>query len=236
MAAITLREQFDEICIKNKYYRWYFSIIENAIARGWTKKTAPVYTENHHIVPDAIIKNKEKITLTAREHFICHVLLPKFVTGKNKNKMIYALVCMKMKSKQTKDRYINSILYDNARKKYSEYKKQQWKDEEYKKHMLKLLSENHPGQAGEKNPMYGRRGELSPHYKKQKTKEHREKIKNALLGMKYSEERCKNMSLNCPKNALGKKWYHDHVNKLERYFTIGTQPEGFVLGRLKCRQ
>ena len=51
---------------------------------------------------------------------------------------------------------------------------------------------------------------------KVKTKEHRNKIKEALSGMKYTKDRCKNMSLNSPKNSLGKKWYHDPVTKQQK--------------------
>ena len=50
--------------------------------------------------------------------------------------------------------------------------------------------------------------------------------------MKYSKDRCENMSKNCPKNSLGKKWYHDSINKIEKYFIQGQQPENFMLGRL----
>lgn len=64
-----------------------------------------------------------------------------------------------------------------------------------------------------------------------KTTEHKEKIKNALVGVKHTTERRLNMSINCPKNSLGKKWYHNTTTKQQRYFIQGQQPEGFVLGR-----
>jgi hypothetical protein len=231
MATITSREEFEEYCLKNKYSKWYFSIIDKAIARGWNKKTAPVYTESHHIIPSSIIKNKVTVHLTAREHFVCHLLLAKMFVGENKHKMIYACISMGMKSSRTSNRYINSNLYNTVRTQYAEIKKELWKNDEYREFMVKRITETHWDSSKEKNPMYGKKGILSPHYGKTKTKEHKEKIKKALTGMKYSKERRQNMSLNCPKNSLGKKWYHNPITQTTKYFFEGQQPQGFVLGR-----
>ena len=231
MPAITNRQEFTDYCLDNKYTKWYFSIIDSALSRDWSKKSAPVYVESHHIIPKSIFKNNNTVYLTAREHFICHLLLTKMLVGQLKYKMLTALIGMKRKSKYTSNRYINSKLYNLAKVQYSEFKKEQWKNEEYRNHITKKVNENRPDMSGKNNPMYGKIGELSPHYGKVKTKEHRNKIKEALSGMKYTKDRCKNMSLNSPKNSLGKKWYHDPVTKQQKYFIQGQQPEGFVLGR-----
>jgi hypothetical protein len=79
MATPRSIEQFNEYCLDNKYSKWYFSIVEKTLVRNWTKKTAPTYVENHHILPKSIVKNDEVVCLTAREHFICHLLLPKMM-------------------------------------------------------------------------------------------------------------------------------------------------------------
>lgn len=77
--------------LNNKYTSWYLQLIANAQQR----LTAPVlYTEKHHIIPKALggsndIKNL--VTLTAREHYVAHLLLPHMVTGKSKWKMQIAL-------------------------------------------------------------------------------------------------------------------------------------------------
>lgn len=231
MATVTNRDQFKEYCLNNKYSNWYFSIIDKAISRGWTKKTAPVYTESHHIIPNSISKNDDTVYLTAREHFVCHLLLPKMLVGTDKHKMLYACISMGMKSSRTSGRYINSKLYDSIRGQYAEMRKELWKDNEYRKFMIKRITETHWDSSKEKNPMYGKKGVLCPHYGKPKSEEHKQKIKKSLTGMKYTKERCKNMSLNCPKNSLGKKWYHDPITKQQKYFIQGQQPEGFVLGR-----
>ena len=232
--AINDRQSFANNCLKNKYSKWYFSIIDSAVIRNLNKKSSNTYGEMHHIVPNSILKQKRNegvVFLTPKEHFICHVLLTKMLVGQNKCKMMFALISMKMKTDKTKNRYINSRLYNFARSEYSTYKKEQWKDDTYRAHMSKKLSETHWDSSGDKNPMYGKLGILSPHYGKEKTKEHKDKIKNALLGSKYTKERCVNMSLNCPKNSLGKKWYHNPSTKIQKYFIKGQQPEGFVLGR-----
>jgi len=57
MATIANRQGFKDYCINNKYSNWYFSIVDKALARGWTKFSAPVYVESHHIIPKSIIKN-----------------------------------------------------------------------------------------------------------------------------------------------------------------------------------
>lgn len=62
--------------LPNKYTTWYFGIIQNALAR----KTIDVYTENHHILPKCFKLGGEKdskniVSLTAREHFICHPIV-----------------------------------------------------------------------------------------------------------------------------------------------------------------
>lgn len=75
--------------IPNKYYKWYSQIIDNARSRP------PLSTnfENHHVVPKSLGGLDEKsnlVRLSYREHFICHLLLPKFVSV-GRTKMVNAL-------------------------------------------------------------------------------------------------------------------------------------------------
>jgi len=45
-------------------------------ARGWTKTSAPCYVERHHVFPTKIFgENNRVIYLTAKEHFMAHLLL-----------------------------------------------------------------------------------------------------------------------------------------------------------------
>lgn len=76
--------------IENKYKIWYFRIITAAQSR-----TDPSgYTESHHIIPRSLGGDNSSdniVRLTAREHFICHLLLAKCIDGKDRYKM-YAAV------------------------------------------------------------------------------------------------------------------------------------------------
>ena len=95
---------------ENKYHRWYFQIIKNAQSR-----ILDIYSEKHHIVPKCLGGSdlKENIVeLTAREHFICHWLLTKFVSV-DREKMDYALWLMINVENKFQERYkINSKTYE----------------------------------------------------------------------------------------------------------------------------
>ena len=109
--------------LQNKYTRWYYNIVNNAQAR--LSNTA--YIEKHHIVPKSLGGNNSKnniVALTAREHYICHVLLTKMLEGDKRSKMVYALWIMNAKNK-TQDRQImSSSRYEKVRKEYAELVRQ----------------------------------------------------------------------------------------------------------------
>ena len=97
---------------QNKYYTLYRNIILNRIANP----IYSVYTERHHILPKCCGGNDESsniISLSAREHFLVHYILTKFVTGKSKYKIILAFHALsKYTSVNRKEKYINSRLYE----------------------------------------------------------------------------------------------------------------------------
>lgn len=109
------------IFIKNKYHTWYFSIIEAA------KQVEPTgYYEKHHIIPRSLGGDNSEgnvVKLTARQHFICHLLLTKITTGRSKHLMAYALAAMSMKNKYTAQRRFNSHFYEYRKKLLSEANK-----------------------------------------------------------------------------------------------------------------
>lgn len=79
------------IFIDNKYTRLYFQIITRA-----SNRTLPpeIYKERHHILPKCMGGNNKKsniVPLTAKEHFICHRLLPKMVNDSEiQSKLLFA--------------------------------------------------------------------------------------------------------------------------------------------------
>lgn len=100
--------------ISNKYTRIYFSIIENA-----KNRKLEGYSEKHHIVPRSIGGTNDRtnlVNLTAREHFICHLLLPHMVENSNaKAKLYHAMGLMRFGNK-SQNRIYTSSQYDIARK------------------------------------------------------------------------------------------------------------------------
>lgn len=103
--------------IENKYSKCYYSIIENAKSRLLDPS---IYYEKHHILPKSCGGNNSKdnlVSLTAREHFICHVLLPKMTTGSPHHKMVHALwrMCNSLRSGYK----VSSRIYKSSREQHA---------------------------------------------------------------------------------------------------------------------
>jgi len=105
--------------LQNKYTSWYFSIIAKA-----KERTSEGYTEKHHIVPRTLGGKNDKsniVVLTAREHFICHLLLTKMLIDNNRHKMVYALHMLSNAYNKLHQRYKpSSKLYEYERKLFAE--------------------------------------------------------------------------------------------------------------------
>jgi hypothetical protein len=103
--------------LQNKYKRWYEQIVITAQARTLPDNT---YFEKHHIIPQSIGGSNKKINLaklTAREHFICHRLLTRFLTGKAKMKMSFATWIMMTNNNPHQKRYkVTSRIYEFVKK------------------------------------------------------------------------------------------------------------------------
>lgn len=98
------------IALNNKYTKWYINICDNARSRSNSKliaKSILGFVEGHHVSPKSIFGNNNDIVfLTIREHFICHKLLIRMLTGDYKRKMEYALTCF---SYDTDNRKLNDL-------------------------------------------------------------------------------------------------------------------------------
>lgn len=123
--------------IDNKYTKWYISLINKAKHR-----TIDGYTEQHHIIPKSLNGTDDAdnlVALTPREHFICHLLLTKMVSGNAKYKMSFALHMMSVAKNIGEGRYVpNSRTYDLIRKLYRESLDNYWTDEKRKEHADKI--------------------------------------------------------------------------------------------------
>lgn len=99
--------------LQNKYAIWYELIISRAQLRTLPENT---YTEKHHIIPRSIGGSNKKSNLailTAREHFICHRLLTRFLKGQAKMKMSFATWIMLTNNNPHQKRYkVTSRIYE----------------------------------------------------------------------------------------------------------------------------
>lgn len=168
---------------ETKYSKWYFTIIEKARQQNRIKYKGTYY-ERHHVIPKSLGGSNKKdnlVYLTAKEHYICHLLLPKMCTdSKHKGKMVYAIMQLSeaanpWRSPYThssrlyaffKEKYINSISGTNSAL-YGISK-----TEEHKLKISQTRKDRGTG-VGEKNPMYGKR-----HTEESKRKMSTEKRKN----------------------------------------------------------
>jgi hypothetical protein len=90
------------------------------------------YTELHHIIPRSLGGSDDKenlVNLSAREHFICHLLLIKiYSSGPKHYKMIRAFLMM-LVSNDVQKRFSPSRNYQYIKEKYSLFLKETYKGE-----------------------------------------------------------------------------------------------------------
>jgi hypothetical protein len=179
--------------IENKYTKWYNLIIDNAKLQLRKKKNG-MYYESHHIIPKSM-GGVEEVLLTAKEHYICHLLLCKMVNGKDKHKMINALIKMAFNKSKGQERYTAknySIVRKLIAEKNSEMFKGVPKSESTKQNMKGrsgtwIRDEFHNQRMiGENNPGYGKTGSLNV----MNDPETRKKVSESKLGRKriYRED------------------------------------------------
>lgn len=148
-----------------------------------------IYYENHHILPKGVGGNNKKenlVLLTAKEHYIAHLLLIQLYTGKERAKLTFGLFQMCRKNQQHK-RIVSSRDFEKVKKLMSENCSGEYSSFYGKTHTeetKKLLSEK---MKGDKNPSikYGvwnkglKTGELS--------EEHKNKIRNGVKGFQHTD-------------------------------------------------
>jgi hypothetical protein len=193
--------------LANKYTIWYYSIINKAKDR-----TIDGYKEKHHIIPKTLggKNNKDNIVLlTAREHFICHLLLTKMLTGQDKQKMVYALhMLSNTKNANQQLRYSPpSKLYEYQRKIFAEVHSERMK-------------ENHPL----KNPIHKQTHQLSIDKRGPtsiKGIKRTESMKEKMRNKEWTQKALDNRLANCLKSAearKGSKWSSDrHYANFQQY-------------------
>ena len=183
------------IFVENKYCKIYFALFNRAKDRSLNG-----YSERHHIIPRSLGGTNDKSNLsvlTAREHFICHLLLTKMVAGKNRSKMIFALNSMMNRRTTTMHRYVpNSKFYEQLRILLSEAHKQLGRTEAHKlaiskRHKGKIVSSEtrQKMSISSKSKIVG--GAVKGSTRSEATKA---KISQARKGMIFSDEHKKKLS------------------------------------------
>lgn len=177
------------------YSKIYSQLIERA-----KNRELDCYIEIHHIVPrcfGGLDESSNLVKLTAREHFIAHLLLCKiYPNHKGLRLALWMMVNVKDKNQE---RYSpNSRLYEMIRIEYSKsikginnpnYNKRHSDDTKNK------MSQKAKERIGEKNSFYCKTHSL----------ETKEKIKGSVTGLKHSEETRKKMSEDRKGRVSGRK-------------------------------
>lgn len=208
--------------LKNKYTKIYYQIVSNAKNRILDDE---VYTERHHVTPKSLggdDSDSNLVTLTAREHFICHRLLVKMTFKNNKRKMAWAVRRMLTGINKNQQRYLpNSKLYERLRKQINQDIKGWSHSEETKKHLSKVLTGRKFSEETIKKMSVSRKGKKKPDHiserlrtanlGKHMSEESKKKLSESLRGRKISDQAKKNMSLNHAdvkgkNNPRAKKW------------------------------
>jgi hypothetical protein len=184
---------------KSKYTSWYYNIIVRAQGRELDN----IYTERHHIIPKSLGGSNKKdnlVKLTAREHFICHLLLPRMVNDtKSKNSMWYAAWCLLSMRGATKERVFKHTSHSFA---------------VIRAQRAKLVSANKTGvpRSEETKRRIGAKSALKVY-----TAEYRKKLSLAGTGRKDSDEVCRNKS-----EAAKKRWEKISADKRRAHMASAT--------------
>lgn len=189
--------------LQNKYTRWYYSIVQ----RAQTRVLINTYTEKHHIVPRSLGGDdsaENLVRLTAREHFVCHLLLTKMTTGKALRSMSYAAWQMTFINGRPRHN-TSSRTYEYLRKLLSETYKGVPKTKSWwtgKKHTKKTLLKQADVKRGINNPNFG--VIQKPEWNKKKSE--------AQIGIPKPVYTC----VHCGKSIGGKsnlnRWHNDNCS------------------------
>lgn len=194
----------------NKYSKWYFNIIDRALT---TEQLG--YTEKHHIIPKSCGGTNDPsnlVKLTAKAHFICHLLLTKMmIDPKHKKSMCFAFHCLKYNHRTTNN-YKTSHAFSTLREERSAYLRQTKMSDDARAKISKANSGKVRTDAVKLAISQKNKGKISHFKGKQHTEETKQKISAAAAGRKWSDDRRKTKSEQM-KNKTARFNYGDEHNK-----------------------
>ncbi len=187
----------------SKWRRCY----ERLIAKRLADPVPPdLYSERHHILPKALggsDKSANLVRLTAREHFVAHLLLARIFGG------TMWLAVVRMKGRRNGKGYVNSRLYGQAKAEWAAWSSANQRGEAHWAHGKPSPS------RGQKKPEFT--GEKHPNFGKPMTEKQRAALLRARLGVKHTEETKKRIgdAQRGEKNhAFGKRLTEEHRAKV----------------------
>lgn len=197
------------IFINNKYTNWYYNIVTKVQSRPIPN----AYTEKHHIIPKSLGGSDDDIVvLTAKEHYICHLLLTKMTIGTNRRKMLFAFKMMNEGGNKFQKQRYTSRIFEYYRPKIaiavSESNKgrvSSFKNKRHKKETRIIMSEKAKEPHRRKKQLDNLEKALIANIGSKRTAETRIKISKSLKNKPKSEIAKKNMSRAAKKSDHGTK-------------------------------
>lgn len=188
------------IFLQNKYLNWYRAIISKASQRQLNG-----YVEKHHILPRSLGGDNSIVnivSLTAREHFVCHLLLPKITTGYHQELMKFALGKF-IQSAPGQERAFTSWEYKKIREAISQARTGKKHSEETRKKMSEKRKGKAPWNKGISGIVHSEesnkkrsetmRGKLISEEHKAKISKSKTGKPGGMTGKKHSEETLQRM-------------------------------------------
>lgn len=166
----------------------YQKIYDVLIAKAQARNVLHEYKEAHHILPRCMGGTdlpSNLVNLTAKEHFIAHLLLAHIY---NNSKLWVAVIMMKGK----KGRYINSRLYEIAKKRRAKF----MLGNQYAKGAKINEKAKEAVRQSNKNRVFTETMKEKCTFKgKKHTEEHKEKMRKIMTNRVFSEETKLKMSM-----------------------------------------
>ena len=163
--------------LQNKYTKWYNNIIVTAQSRVLPRE---IYTESHHIIPRSLGGSDDLsnlVELTAREHRLVHILLPRMTIDPLHTKSMWyaAWMILRTKNKNQIRTISKGKAYELVKIKIAEFTSEL--------HKGKIVSEETKQKISAKT-----KGRASPNKGKPMSKEQKQKLSIAHKGKDIAPE------------------------------------------------
>jgi hypothetical protein len=177
------------------YQRIYNQIIERSKIRKLDS-----YIETHHILPKCLGGSNDKsnlVELTAREHFLCHMLLCEIYPKENKLKHALFLMAIGKQKIKEKTYVIGSRVYERLKIEYSKMLTGRKQTQETKDKKSKSMSKVWSNKTKEEMSEIGKKRWETRRINNttQITQEHADKISQSLKGRKITWDRKRNRTI-----------------------------------------